>query len=195
MAEGTNVRPIGGSVTLDGTPVSGIALMGSQLSMELVDNTPMFQFTDDLNANAALRTVTFDFMSSGRFFGAVSTQALDRASVGHGDRTTTFTINGGPNANQNPSLIMSRANVVFVHMDIDNAQNFSFVNRHGAVYYIRDFASLVDGGHYFEMATYFKLSELADASAPAGGIWWSTDNANVLKCKTPAGTLKTITLT
>jgi hypothetical protein len=38
------------------------------------------------------------------------------------------------------------------------------------------------------------LPAIADASIPNGGIAWSTDTPNSLKCRTPAGTLKTVTL-
>lgn len=47
----------------------------------------------------------------------------------------------------------------------------------------------------FDLGGWIKVGTSADANIPNGGIAWSTDTANALKCRTPAGTLKTITLT
>lgn len=45
------------------------------------------------------------------------------------------------------------------------------------------------------LAGALKLPAIAEALIPNGGIAWSSDNPGTLKARTPAGTLKTVTLT
>lgn len=51
------------------------------------------------------------------------------------------------------------------------------------------------GAGVFSILGSLVLPAVADASIPNGGIAWSSTTANTLKCRTPAGVLKTVTLT